>query len=202
MGTRQNYLSVHVYVHMRASCYHAHAPDPLTHGRIEVMAHQPNHSLHRCDTYLNARALFLVGLRSCALASASPAAATTGAGASASAAAAATAANDAAWHVYLHRPLPSCAAFPVTGQAGAQPQADPPNDTVGLLSATWAAALGGQLVADAEMSRRQQYGGRPYGDMDTLAWARLVLGANWDPRRAGAGDQVRVCGGVNVEPIP
>ncbi|KAG2434208.1 hypothetical protein HXX76_007934 [Chlamydomonas incerta] len=157
----------------------------------------------RCDTYLNSRALLLVGLRSCALpssASSSSSAASTAAAGSAADddTAAARAANDAAWHVYLHRPLPSCSAFPVTGAAapaGSQhhqqsgPQAQG-GAAAGQLSATWAAALGQQLVADAELSRQHVYGGLPYGDMATLAWARLALGADWDPRTQGASAQV------------
>ncbi|KAG2447325.1 hypothetical protein HYH02_007655 [Chlamydomonas schloesseri] len=162
----------------------------------------------RCDTYLNSRALLLVGLRSCAsLLLPPPVAAATSTSSTGDATAAA---NDAAWHVYLHRPLPSCAAFPVTGGSSSSEShdaaaADPKQQqqqqqqsqdrdqgaaAEGQLSATWAAALAQQLVADAEASRQQGYGRLPYGDMGALAWARLALGANWDPRASGASDQV------------
>lgn len=48
---------------------------------------------------------------------------------------------------------------------------------------TWTKALETQLVADAVSARQgsQHVKPAPYSDLETVAWARLVLGASWKP---------------------
>lgn len=45
----------------------------------------------------------------------------------------------------------------------------------------WLTAASNQLLTDAAASRNSQYAPGPYSDMYTLAWARLALGADWQP---------------------
>ncbi|KAG2426455.1 hypothetical protein HXX76_011686 [Chlamydomonas incerta] len=56
------------------------------------------------------------------------------------------------------------------------------------LAPVWRRALAEQLVADAEQAR--DYNGT-YGDWHTLAWARLALGADWDPANDSTGGASR-----------
>ncbi|GIL86136.1 hypothetical protein Vretimale_13856 [Volvox reticuliferus] len=51
---------------------------------------------------------------------------------------------------------------------------------------TWRTAVASQVVADAVQSRLQPYAPGPYSDWYTLAWVRLVLGADWFPADASA----------------
>ncbi|GIL86089.1 hypothetical protein Vretifemale_14532, partial [Volvox reticuliferus] len=48
---------------------------------------------------------------------------------------------------------------------------------------TWRTAVASQVVRDAEAARKLP-DPRPYDDYNTLAWARLALGAQWDPRNS------------------
>jgi hypothetical protein len=50
---------------------------------------------------------------------------------------------------------------------------------------TWRKALEGQLVADAVAARAAQPP-MEYRDLDTLSWARLVLGPSWEPAGVSA----------------
>ncbi|KAG2491821.1 hypothetical protein HYH03_009778 [Edaphochlamys debaryana] len=60
------------------------------------------------------------------------------------------------------------------------------------LAAGWAAAAARQLVADATEARQGRWGvpPGPYMDYEIIAWVRLALGPEWDPRSQGASRQV------------
>ncbi|PNH02259.1 hypothetical protein TSOC_011775, partial [Tetrabaena socialis] len=55
-------------------------------------------------------------------------------------------------------------------------------------AAVWRSAVARQLVSDVMLQR--SLGAEPYKDFNTIARVRLVLGAGWDPRTAGATDIV------------
>ncbi|GIL54039.1 hypothetical protein Vafri_9594, partial [Volvox africanus] len=54
----------------------------------------------------------------------------------------------------------------------------------------WREAVATQLVQDAEAARKLP-NPRPYDDYNTLAWARLALGARWDPSSTSSTSRAR-----------
>jgi hypothetical protein len=53
----------------------------------------------------------------------------------------------------------------------------------------WRAALSAQLAKDAVAARAARPTPGPYGDLETLSWARLVLGSFWKPGGQDSGSQ-------------
>jgi hypothetical protein len=106
-----------------------------------------------------------------------------------------------AWATWLVEQLSSSAATPAAGQgsksksaavntAGFTGAKEVSGPWAALESATkiWRKALEAQLVADAVAARAAQPP-MEYRDLDSLTWARLVLGASWEP--AGVSEEVQ-----------
>jgi hypothetical protein len=101
-----------------------------------------------------------------------------------------------AWATWLVEQLTSTSSTTAAGQASKSNTVNAAGFTgakevsgpwAALVAATqtWRKVLEGQLVADAVAARAAQPPAE-YRDLDTLSWARLVLGASWEPAGVSA----------------